>query len=284
MQVPYTLQLSSGKGLGLFAAADIKKGTIIDDAERGGRVTFQRGIDFRGYINALSDVYQKCLVIQCSTVESTTPKTNPRDGAFIAADLDDTCFANEAVGNGYTYEKNGANQDKDFDSKSVYDDEAAKTGKEKVEPKLKSSKEDSGRGDVQVLNKKATSKNIRGTSARKTTSEKSADSVANKAGLSQPEKGSGSGDGKYPVQTKVDSHEKQGAPAKELMSVATNTTTQNENSHKTKSKAVNPSLNVVTSKINPEADIARRDIKKGEELLWSYAGYCYNNGWDWFNL
>ncbi len=94
MQVPYSVRKVEGKGLGLFAEANIKKGTVIDDSNVGGRIEFKRGDDFRRYINALPAPDMACLVLQCSAIESTTDNTDPKKGAVIAVDLDDSCFAN----------------------------------------------------------------------------------------------------------------------------------------------------------------------------------------------
>mmetsp|Transcript_33467 Transcript_33467/g.69675 ORF Transcript_33467/g.69675 Transcript_33467/m.69675 type:complete len:346 (+) Transcript_33467:54-1091(+) len=117
MRVPYSVKKFEGKGLGLVAEADIIEGSIIDNAKRGGRVEFHSGFDFRRFVAALPSPYMKCLVMQCSTVElpNDAPKCTAaeaqkpllrrgdkyiRENAFIAVDLDDSCFANEATDDG----------------------------------------------------------------------------------------------------------------------------------------------------------------------------------------
>jgi hypothetical protein len=100
--VPYSVREIKGKGLGLFANENIPNGTLIDDARRGGRVKFTQGDDYRRFVYSARTPDLACLALRCSTVESTTGDTDPRLGAFIAVDLDDSCFMNTARG----YKKN----------------------------------------------------------------------------------------------------------------------------------------------------------------------------------
>jgi len=105
MQVPYSVRRVAGKGLGLFAEADIEQGSVVYDGDHGGHVMFGSGRDFHDFLWNLSQRYpaqnmgrnMACLALQCSAVESTTSETKrPRDGAHIALDMDDGCFANTA--------------------------------------------------------------------------------------------------------------------------------------------------------------------------------------------
>eukprot|EP00523_Entomoneis_sp_CCMP467_P001813 CAMPEP_0168763112 /NCGR_PEP_ID=MMETSP0724-20121128/24192_1 /TAXON_ID=265536 /ORGANISM="Amphiprora sp., Strain CCMP467" /LENGTH=498 /DNA_ID=CAMNT_0008812299 /DNA_START=26 /DNA_END=1519 /DNA_ORIENTATION=- len=118
IQVPYQVQNIPEKGFGLLSTANISKGDLIYDARHGGQVRLYQGRDFRRFMHVLPEPYMACLVLQCSTVESTfnhqvPPQTDgdqnyqvdpatgrklfrPRDGGYIAVDIDDGCFANGA--------------------------------------------------------------------------------------------------------------------------------------------------------------------------------------------
>ena len=96
MQVPYSVRKVKGKGLGLYARETIPKGAIVDDYLHGGRLVIDSGEEFRRFFFAIQAKEEACLVLQCMAIETTTYGKNPRKGAFIAVDLDDSCFMNTA--------------------------------------------------------------------------------------------------------------------------------------------------------------------------------------------
>lgn len=82
---------SPGKGRGIFAAQDIKKGDLIWSSKHSG--TFNTtGIEYRQFLISLDPAFI-CNVLQCSS----TQKFNIKDGGEqkrINVDLDEGCFVN----------------------------------------------------------------------------------------------------------------------------------------------------------------------------------------------
>lgn len=92
LQVPYSVRpAGENKGIGVFAAEFIPKGTVIFDYRHKGRAVFTNGDLFRHLIHSTSNMRDAvCHVLHCAGVQSFCNQNK----AFITSYLDDGCFMN----------------------------------------------------------------------------------------------------------------------------------------------------------------------------------------------